>query len=153
MIKAEVITHEAYEVPNWLTKCKDVLVSGPAITALALVVVAGFGALVWDHGRPSYTDQSAVQSQPAGVTSLQVISADQLPAAPPVSSAIKSVGQETPSAAATPTPIGPAPASSLNSLQSTGAAQNNAGGLEQAVGQTIQSAGQATDDLVHNLGL
>ena len=144
MIKAEVIAHEGYEVPNWVARCKDVLFNGPAIAVLTIAVVAGFGILVWRGHQPAYTDQSTAQSQPANNSSLQVLSADNLP----VQASSASIG-----AVDTTTSIGPASASSLSQLQSTGLTQNNVSGLNQAGVQGVQSAGKATNTQLQNLGL
>lgn len=137
MIKAEVIEHEGYEVPNWVSKCKDVITSAPVLAALTIVVVAGFGVLAWNHNRPAYSSQPSVQSQPVSGSSLQVISSDNLPAA---------ASATANSATQLETPVGPAPTTSLSELQSTGGMQNNARGLNQALEQTLQ-AGKASQAL------
>jgi hypothetical protein len=131
MIKAEVIEHEGYEVPNWVAKCKDVIGSTPVLAALTLVVIAGFSVLVWNHNRPAYTNQSNVQSTPADSSALQVFSSDNLPAQANGASLGALSGE---------TPIGPAPLNSLDQLQSTGVTQNNVGGLTQALSRTLQAS-------------
>lgn len=137
MIKAEVIEHEGYEVPNWVSKCKDIITSAPVLAALTIVVVAGFGVLAWNHNRAVYSSQSSIQSQPVAGSSLQVISSDNLPAA---------ASATANSATQLETPVGPAPTTSLSELQSTGGMQNNARGLNQALEQTLQ-AGKASQAL------
>ena len=144
MIKAEVISEDnGYEVPNWLTKCKDALLNPPTVgaaTVLAVVAIAVFATQA--HGRSVKVNETGVQSQPAATSSLQVISSDESPASTLPTTANTNLDNNS---------VGPAPASSLSSLQPTGSTQRP-GGLSQALNQTVQSAGKA-NSLLNGLGL
>jgi len=144
MIKAEVISEDnGYEVPNWLTKCKDALMSPPtvgAVTVLVVVVIAAFASHARDKG--VQLNETGVQSQPAATSSLQVISSSESPAGTLPTTEDTNLASNS---------VGPAPASSLSSLQPTGSAQRP-GGLSQALNQTVQSAGRA-NSVLNGLGL
>lgn len=158
MIKAEVVEYPGpgAEVPNWLTKCKDVLTSAPSLGVLALAIIAVLGVVVWHGNRPALTSSGSVQSQPAGSSSLKVVPATAAPLTAQPSDVSPPVpASSVPSSTGTPTPatVGPAPTISLNSLQSAGPTQNVVPSLTQAAAQTVQSAGNATLDTLQNLGL
>ena len=151
MIKAEVISEDnGYEVPNWLTKCSDILTSPPAIGTVMVIAVALFGVVVWQHNgsKTPVTSETGVQSTPVSGSQLQVAT----PNANVNGTQTISSPQSVPSNASNATPVGPAPTNSLNSLQPSGSSQQP-GGLTQALNQTVQSAGNATTDMLNGLGL
>jgi hypothetical protein len=139
MIKAEVVPHDGYEVPNWLSKCRDAIASTPIITTFAVIIVGIILLLVWHDRSGQLANETGLQSQPAASSSLQVISSNNLPV--PTASTVTPAGS-----------VGPAPSASRDSLQPTGLMQNNAPGLSQAA-QAIQNAGQASARALSNLSL
>ncbi|HET7320506.1 MAG TPA: hypothetical protein VFI84_02895 [Candidatus Saccharimonadales bacterium] len=140
MIKAEVIPHDGYEVPNWVSKCRGAITSLPAITTFAVVIISIVVLFVWHNQGSQLVNETGAQSQPASSTSLQVVSSDNLPV--PAASALTSSSQA----------VGPASTSSRDSLQPTGLTQNNAPGLSQAA-QSVQNPGQASPRALSNFGL
>lgn len=153
-----VIEDNGYEVPNWLTKCRDVLTSPPTIGTVTILLLAVFGLTLWHrHSSPApVVNETSAQSAPASGNQLQVITASPNAAMStlPDSQAVQNSGGAASAAQSSNTsaPVGPAPATSLNSLQPTGSAQQS-GGLTQAVTQTVQSAGNATNAMLNGLGL
>lgn len=140
MIKAEVVPHDGYEVPNWVAKCRGAISSTPAITTFAVVAIGIVLLLVWHSNRTQLVNETGTQSQPVPTTSLQVESSDNLPV--PAASTITPAGGS----------VGPASNTSRDSLQPTGRTQNNAPGLSQAA-QSVQNAGQASPRDQDNLEL
>lgn len=168
-MKAEPVEHEGYEVPNWLTKCKDVLTEGPSLGIVALVLLIAAGFAYWNHTRPAYSDTT--QTRPDSSVSLPVMESNPYMPAPvpannlsPEPAPATSDTSNTPStspavpAPATNTTVGPAPTDLTQSLQPTignrgGASSAAASGLTGAVTQTTQAAGAATSQLLRSLGL
>jgi hypothetical protein len=143
MIKAEVVEYPGAEVPNWVSRCRDILTSPPALAGVTLVAIAIIGTFVWHSRQAAFTNATGVQSIPSPSSSLQVITSNNLPV--PTARTLTPEGMQQ-------EPVGPAPADSRDSLQPTGLVNNGAPGLTQA-DQAVQNAGRASLRAAGNLGL